>query len=286
MILVTGAAGAVGRRVAELLAAEGKPLRLMARDPARAPRLAGAEVVAGDYADPASLPPVFAGIDIVFLVSGYAREGERAALHRNAIRAAAAAGVGRIVYLSFQGAAPTSKFPMARDHALTEGYLAESGVPCTALRDNLYLDVLPHLFGADGTVRGPAGDGVAAYVSREDVARVVAACLTSPASGNQVLEVTGPEALSLDAVAARLSALVGRTLRYVDESIEEGRRWRAASGAPDWEVETWMGSYLATAAGELAATSDTVERLTGRAPESLEGYFGARPELLNPLRTA
>ena len=284
MILVTGASGAIGRRVAELLADAGEALRLMARDPARAPELPSAEAVRGDYADPAGLAPAFTGVDVAFIVSGYAREGERARLHRNAIGAAVGAGVQRVVYLSFQGASPSSQFPMARDHALTEQYLEAAGVPYTALRDNIYLDVLPHLFEADGVVRGPAGSGRAAYVSREDVARTAAACLTSEWSGNRVFDVTGPEAITLDDVAARLSALSGFTLRYVDETVEEGRRRRAASGAPDWEVETWMGSYLATAAGELEAVSDTVERFTGRQPLSLEAYFTVRPELLDALR--
>jgi NAD(P)H dehydrogenase (quinone) len=286
MVLVTGVSGAVGRRVAELLATEGQALRMMARDPARAPRLDGAETVAGDYADPSSLVPVFAGVETAFIVSGYAPEGERARLHRNAIEAAAAAGVGRLVYLSFQGAAPTSKFSMARDHAMTEQYLQAAGVSYTALRDNLYLDILPHLFDGYGVARGPAGLGFAAYVSREDVARTAAACLTAAWSGERIFDVTGRESITLNEVAERLSVLTGRKLRYVDETVEEGRRWRVASGAPDWEVETWMGSYLATAAGELAVVSDTVERFTGKTPATLEEYFGARPALLNSLRGA
>jgi uncharacterized protein YbjT (DUF2867 family) len=284
VLLVTGVGGAVGRRVAELLADDGHGLRLMTRDAAKAPACAGAEVVVADYAAPASLAAAFAGVDTAFVVSGYAREGERAALHRNAIEAARAAGVRRLVYLSFQGAAPTSRFPMARDHALTEGYLREAGLPFTALRDNLYLDILPHLFDADGVVRGPAGQGAAAYVSREDVARVAAATLTGDWDGQRVLDVTGAEALTFPQVATRFTALTGRTLSYVDESLEEARHWRAATGAADWEVETWMGSYLATAAGELDTVSDTVERLTGRPPMSLEQYFSAHPELLTPLR--
>jgi NAD(P)-dependent dehydrogenase (short-subunit alcohol dehydrogenase family) len=57
MILVTGATGAVGGRVARLLAERGESLRLWVRHPSRAPGLDGAEVVVGDDADPASLPP-------------------------------------------------------------------------------------------------------------------------------------------------------------------------------------------------------------------------------------
>jgi len=284
VILVTGASGSVGRRVAELLDADGAALRLMTRDPAKAPSLPGVEVVAADYSRPESLDAAFRDIDTAFIVSGYAREGERARLHGHAIDTAARAGVSRVVYLSFQGASPDSKFPMSRDHFLTEQYLVASGVPFTALRDNLYLDILPHLFDDQGVVRGPAGNGSMAFVSREDVARTVAAVLSTPGAGNHIYDVTGPEALTFAEAAHRLSALVGHQLRYEEESPEEGRRWRAAGGAPDWEVETWVGSYLAAAAGELAAVSDAVQRLTGQPALALDQYFADRLELLNPLR--
>lgn len=56
-------------------------------------------------------------------------------------------------------------------------------------------------------------------------------------------------------------------------------------GAADWEVGTWLGSYLAIAAGELAATTGTVMRLTGRPPSGLEAYFTERPDLLTGLTT-
>lgn len=188
------------------------------------------------------------------------------------------------MYLSFQGAAPGSKFPMARDHHQTEELLERSGIPFAALRDNLYLDILPEMFGSAGVARGPAGDGAAAFVSRDDVARVAATALSRPDVVRGAVDVTGPEALTLAEVARRLAALAGRQLRYENESVATGRAWRAQLGAPAWEVDTWLGSYEAIAAGELAATSDAVARLTGRAPESLESYFTRNPELLAALR--
>lgn len=284
MILVTGASGRVGGRVAELLAERDYDLRLMTRTPAAVSEPDLGTVVQADYAEPARLDAAFDGVSVAFLVSGYAEPGTRAQLHKNAIDAAARAGVQHLVYLSFQGAASDSHFPMSRDHYQTEQFLEESGVAYTALRDNLYLDLIPELFGPDGVVRGPAGDGAVAWVSREDVAQTVAAALANPAAHAGTYDVTGPEALSLAETASRLSSLLGRSLRYENESVEEGRAWRRQLDVPEWEVETWLGSYQAIAAGELADTSDTVERFTGQPSARLDDYFSEHPELLNPLR--
>jgi len=283
MILVTGATGQIGRRVARLLVDEGHAPRLMVRNLGKVPGLPGAEVVRADYAEPETLDSAFAGIETALLVSGYAAPGERARLHRNAIEAAARAGVGHVVYTSFQGASPESRFPMSRDHFETEGYLAQSGVAYTALRDSFYLDLIPDMFGEAGVMRGPAGRGRAAWVSRDDVARVAFAVLKNPSLGSGVFDLTGAEALTMEETAERMSSLAGRELRYEEETVEEGRAWRSRLGAPDWEVDTWLGSYEAIAAGELAATSDTIARITDRRPETLEEYFSAHPELLAPL---
>jgi NAD(P)H dehydrogenase (quinone) len=286
MILITGASGNIGRRTAELLTEHGHSLRLLVRDPNRAPQLSMSQVVQGDYAQPATLDAAFTEVDAAFIVSGYAKPGERALLHKNAIDAAVHAQVKHLVYLSFQGASLKSKFPMSRDHYQTEQFLQESGIPFTVLRDNFYFDLIPEMFNAEGVMRGPAGNGAVAWVAREDVSRVAATVLSRPADFCATYDVTGLEALTLTETAKRLSALSGRELRYENEAIEAGRKWRNTFGAPDWEVDTWLGSYEAIAAGELETTSNTVLQVTGVQPFSLEAYFAEYPHLLKPLHSS
>jgi NAD(P)H dehydrogenase (quinone) len=120
MFLVTGASGRIARRVAVLLAQRGFGLRMMTRSPQQAPKLNGVEVLRGDFAEPATLDAAFAGISTVLVVSGSGKPGERARLHRNAFEAAVRARVHHIVYLSLQGASPSSKYPFSRDHFLSE----------------------------------------------------------------------------------------------------------------------------------------------------------------------
>jgi uncharacterized protein YbjT (DUF2867 family) len=150
----------------------------------------------------------------------------------------------------------------------------------------MYMDMLAEMPDKNGVIRGPAGNGVAAFVSREDVAQVAAILLTSTNPLTGILDVTGPEALTISDAASRLSAIAGRSLRFENESLEEGRKWRCATGAKDWQVETWVGSYAAIAAGELAPVTDTVKRITGKQPLKLEEYFRQHKELLGKLQSA
>src|SRR5947209_4563435 len=172
MIAVTGATGEVGGRVARGLAEGGAALRLIVRDPAKAPAIAGAEVaVAGGYADTESMTNAFRGADTVFLVSG--RESpNRLDEHMSAVDAAVRAGVERVVYLSFASASLDTAFVLGRQHWATEEHIRASGLGHTFLRDNLYLDFVPFFASADGVIAGPAGDGAAAFVARDDVADV------------------------------------------------------------------------------------------------------------------
>lgn len=282
MILITGASGRIGRRTAELLAGGGHHLRLMSRNPQAVPKLAGTEVLRGDFAEPATLDRAFRGVDVVFAISGSGKPGERALLHRNAFEAVARAHAGHVVYLSLQGAGPNSKFPYSRDHFQSEQYLAATGMPFTVLRAGFYIDMFLGMFDADGVVRGPANHGRAAFVPLEDVARVAAAVLVSPPGG--ILEVTGPEGLSVTDVAQRLSVLAGRRLRYEQESADQARARLREARREVWQIDLAVGWFEAIAAGELERTSDAVRRFTREQPLTLENYFSLYPELLELLR--
>ena len=155
---VTGATGGVGGRVATRLAGSGYSQRLIVRDKSRAPDLSGSQAAEASYDDPEAMRRALAGVETLFMVSA-AEAADRVRQHIAAIDAAVAAGVGRIVYLSFLGAAPEATFTFARDHWHTEEHVRATGVRHTFLRDSMYMDFLPTFAGTDGVIRGPAGDG-------------------------------------------------------------------------------------------------------------------------------
>ena len=283
-VAVTGVTGGLGGRVARRLAERGVGQRLVARDPGRAPELAGTEVAAGGYDDRDSLRRAFDGAGTLFMVSA-SEDPDRLRLHANVVGAATDAGVERVVYTSFFGAAPDCSFTFGRDHWHTEELIKGSGLRFTMLRDNLYLDFLPLMVGADGVIRGPAGDGRVAVVARDDIADVAAAVLLEGGDRHdgRSYDLTGPEALTMAEAAQRLSELAGRTVTYHPETLEEAYASRASYGAPDWEVDGWVTTYVAIANGELEAVSGDVAAVAGHPPMGLDDFLRGNPDSLRRL---
>ena len=291
VIAVTGATGALGRRVVDRLAGrDDVRLRLVVRDAARAPSVPGAEVAAvpAGYADGPGLAAALAGVHTLYLVSAAEAE-DRLQQHLAAVSAAAAAGVQRVVYTSFLGASPDATFTLARTHAATEERLTASGMRWTALRNAMYADFVPLFATVEegaAVIAAPAGDGAVAFVGRDDAADVAAAVLRADDAGldGATLDVTGPRALTLAEAAAVLGEVCGRPVTYRPQTVEEAWATRRPSGHPDWEVEGWVTSYTAIAAGELATVSDVVPALTGHPARSLATVLREHPGLWRALR--
>jgi uncharacterized protein YbjT (DUF2867 family) len=268
-LAVTGATGVVGGRVARSLAARGIPLRLVVRDPARAPRLRGARAVRCSYGDRPAAVAALRGVTTLFMVSA-SESATRREEHATFVDAAAEAGVGHVVYLSFYGASPTATFTLARDHFAAEEHLRASGMAWTFLRDNIYAEYMRVYAGEEGVIRGPAGHGRVAAVSQADVADAAVTVLADPLRHRtRTYNLTGPVAFTLAEAAATLSEVLGGSYAFVDETVPEAYESRASYGAPQWQLDAWVSTYTAIAAGELAGVSGDVELLTGHPATSL-----------------
>ena len=144
-ILVTGATGYVGGRLIPLLLARGYRVRVLVRD---ADRLAGrswrelVEVAVGDVLDPATLPAAMDGVDAAYYLihsmsshADFAQRDLRAA--RTFAEAAAAQGVGRIIYLGGLGKSEGELSEHLRSRQETGIALREAGVPVTEFRASI-----------------------------------------------------------------------------------------------------------------------------------------------------
>ncbi len=309
MLAITGATGELGGRVAKRLAGLGLAQRVIVRDPSRMPHLPGAEIVqATSYGDADSIGQALKGIKTLFLVSARDRFGvahisaknrmkpppyDRLQQQITAVNSAIAAGVKHIIYLSVLNAAPDATFILAHDHFYTEEYIRAAGVPFTFLRASLYTDNVPQSVSADDVIRAPAGEGRAAWVTRDDIADVAVAVLTGSGHEGHTYDVTGPEALTMDETAERLSTAVGRKIVYQSQTPHEARNTRSTSrlekyeterrmltghGLDDYEVEVFVTHFLQIATGELAEFSDTVPKLTRHPAQSLMEYLQQHPE--------
>lgn len=268
-IAVTGSTGRLGGRVARRLEQAGIKQRLLVRDVARAPALAGAHVVQAGYDDPDAATAALVGVETLLMVSA-SETLDRVDQHRTFVDAAARAGVSHLIYTSFVGASPTATFTLVRDHGATEEHIKASGLAYTFLRDNLYADFFTAMVGDDNVIRGPAGDGRVAAVVQDDIADVAAVVLQQPANHRgATYDLTGPQALTFDEVATTITDVTGRVVTYHPETIAEAYASRASYGAPGWQVDAWVSTYTAIAAGELAAVSSAIEVITGHPATAL-----------------
>ncbi len=264
MIVVTGATGRVGGLVAHRLESGGHPMRLLVRDPHRAPRINGAQVQAADYGNPQRLAAGLQKGDRVFMVSLWIGGDTRLDLHRSLIEAAARADVAQLVYLSFVNAGPNAIFSHAREHGATEEMLKASGVPWTAIRNSMYADDIPGWFDPDGVAREPGDDARMSFSYRPELADVIAAVLTRPDHEGRIYNITTPDSASMRELAQIASKVTGEDYRYEPISDEAWiERWKA-QGRPDWALEAGQSSYQALRAGELDVVSNDYEKVTGR----------------------
>ena len=276
-VLVVGATGQVGGEVARLLARQGRPVRALARDRAKAAPLAalGIEIAEGDLGEPASLVRAFAGVERVFLAS--ALDPRQVELQGNAVEAARRAGVRQVVKLSGLATALDSPVASGRWHAQTEQEIEKSGIAWTHLRPHFFfqslLHVAPRVAGA-GLLPNTTGNASIAGVDARDVAECAAAALASDAHFGRAYTVTGPEGFTYAGLADRLSTLLGRAVRTLELTPEAARSRMVADGMPAWHADLLAEFAACFARGGGAAVTDAVELLTGRAPRSVGEFLG------------
>ena len=231
MLLVCGATGELGGRVARRLAARDARLRLLLRDgaPASLAEALGADVVRGDLCDPSSLEPAVRGVTTVVTTvtaMGRALAGERldvpAVDGRGSLALLAAAErarVQRFVFVSYAGVSDAAArcFPLAAAKRAVERRLIASPMRHVIVRPDAFQELwLSPLAGLDWQRRRAIvfgrGETRARYVAIDDVAEAIArwALADEPPS---IVEFGGPEALTRHEAVAIFEAAGGRSIR-------------------------------------------------------------------------
>jgi uncharacterized protein YbjT (DUF2867 family) len=271
MILIT-TAGKVGSEAVLLLRQREVPVRVLVRNPEKAKALAdaGAEIAVGDLDAPASIDAAVAGITTVVLVSPGVPAQEL-----SVIRSAARAGAGHVIKVTSNASADS---PIARRRWQTEieAGLAASGLACTLLRSNAYMQNVLALAPAIAKTSGfgsSAGKGRVGMIDARDVAAVAAEIAASPGPpAGTPYWLTGPELISYSDVAAALSKLLGRPITYRELSFDEDRDAMIRAGVPEPVAEMNAQAFSMIADGDAEWVTEDVPSLLGRPARSFEQF--------------
>lgn len=275
MILVTGSTGTNGSEAVKQLAATGAKVRALVHNPAKAQAIEApnVEIVAGDLADPASLGAALQGVERAYLV--VPADARSVEMHRNFIEAAKAAGVRHIVKLSVMGADVQSPVTFARWHAQGEKLLEESGLSWTFVRPNSFMQNMLGVAGSiasEGVFYQPGGDAPVSHVDARDITAVAVKALTEDGHEGQTHVLTGPEGLSFQDIAQKLSAVTGKSVSYVDISPDQFKTALMGYGMPAEIADGMNELYAVIRAGYMGQTTDTVAQVAGRAPTSFDQF--------------
>ena len=242
-VAITAASGQLGSAIvqAALALLPRADVIGLARTPANANHL-DVEIRPGDYDQPDALEQSLRGVDAVLVVSGMDAPDRRIQQHRNVIRAARGAGVGKIVYTRFQGAeAGTAFSPIVQSNRQTEKDVRDSGLKWVIGRNGIYIE--PDIeyvdqYMAAGGITNCAGDGRCGYTTRPELAYAYARMLTDEQHDGHTYNLHGA-AMTQYELADHLNRAFGTDLTYTPISVEEYREDRIA------ELGEFIGTVIA-----------------------------------------
>jgi NAD(P)H dehydrogenase (quinone) len=291
--VISGASASLGRLTADKLLQQldANDLTMVTRNPDSLAEYSarGVNVVKGHHGDPESLREPFSDADALFMISSLAI-GHRTKHHKDTIAVAEEAGVKHITYTSVAGAHPQNPTPSAMEHTATESVLHKSDISFTALRNQVYSELLYKII-VDQVIHKKRFiqnclHGGMAPVSRLDIAAAVVAIMTNPEKHHRVVyEVTGPERFTYPEFIALAGKIWNMDFEYIAISDEEMANLYAKVGVslePDpsssFIPKTFGAKELTAQArayemGFLDIVSAHVEIITGEKPRTLESVM-------------
>ena len=275
MILITGATGTIGSETVKQLSAAGFAVRALVRTPAKAEAIQGpgVEIAVGDLGEPATLDAALRGVERAFLLPPL---DERSVwLQENFIAACQRAGSRQIVKLSALGDDLASPVPFLRWHAEGRQILEGCGIPFTDLKPNSFMQnvlVATPTIAAEGALYQPAADAKISHVDARDIAAVAVKALTEPGHEGKTYPITGPEALSFDEIAAILSEVLRKPVRYVSVSPTDYKQSLLRYGTPEWLADGVNALYAWYREGNGAVVTRSVTEVTKNTPISFDQF--------------
>jgi uncharacterized protein YbjT (DUF2867 family) len=275
MILLAGVTGLVGRATAEFLLEQGVTFRGLARNPEKAADLCrrGMEFVQGDMLDAADMARATTGVTSALLLTPNGQL--QLEMERVFAQAAADSGVGHLVKISTIRSGPDARATFPRTHFQSEDFIRSLGLRSTMLRANFFFQNLlmyaPSIAGT-GSFTLPVGRIGIGMVDVRDVAEIAARSLQDQGKASEVHVISGPELLDFYEVAARMSIVLGREIRFTEQSPADFRAFLEKIIPSTWQVEKVCELFEEIAHQALGPVTGDAASLLGRAPRPLETF--------------
>ena len=229
-----------------------------------------------DYADKQSLRKALNGVTSVYLVCSPIPQ--LVELESNMVDACKEAGVKHVVLNSALGAGDYGKsFPSW--HRKVEDKLKGTGMSYAILRPNGFMQNIVAFYApsirAQGAFYAAMGDAKVSHVDVGDIAVVAVKALHGGAHAGKIYELNGPEAISNEELAERISKVTGRTVKFVDIPESAQRESMLGLGMPEWQVTALLELQQYYKQGGGAKTDGLLKTLIEREPVNLDQYLTA-----------
>ncbi len=272
-LLITASTGNIGLPLSKALHEKGTPFTAATRNPDKAFEKFGfeTETVPLDYTKPSGFPEALKGVETMFLCGPSATPGADKMLLK-LVEQAIDSGVKYFIFIA--------SYPNVMDR------IEKSGKDYTFLRGNFFMqnfemyqtkDIREH-----NRLFLPTGKGKAPYVDTIDIGQVAAEVIDNPAEyKNDTIYLTGPEAMDLHQVAGIFSDVLGKKITFSEPGDDEYRKEMKNRGYSDKYIDAMISVFGKIKKGEVAQTSDDIEKILGRKPGSLKNYIERNKGLFN-----
>ena len=262
-VLVTGATGKVGKRLAERLRDAGLAHRTASRHPV------GETGVAFDWWDRETWRPALDGVSAIYLI---APRGDAAQVMIDFVREAMTAGVRRFV-LQSGSPVPAGAPGTGTVHA----WLADNAAEWAVLRPSWFMQNFTEALNgqtirAESAFYTAAGDGRVGFIDAHDIAGSAFGALTAPEPLNADPILTGPHAITYDEAAAIISSALGRPIEHRRVTPAEVARRHVENGVPEMTAMMLGFADVAISNGSEDRVTDAVEKLSGAEPVSFKAF--------------
>lgn len=296
-IIMTGVDGNFGgyaaRRILELVPADKLIFTSPNKEKLKAYENTGVELRYADFSDLEQLKEAFQGGETLLLISMPFVGERRKTAHKNAVDAAVACGVKRLIYTSIVGAGVEECDTYeVTDHKYTEAYIQEQDINYVFLRDSQYAEAMVSAFeeaynNTNGVLSNNMGEGHMAFISRDDCAEAAANAAAGAGDNNVIYYISGPQALTISEFLQIASDTTGRKVAYNSITDDEMYAFFDSLGVPRNTEGKWAEAAKnfpfcsdgmvtfgrAIRLEQMNNCTNDFETLTGRKPMSVKEIF-------------